>query len=180
MLNLIYDEKCGFKDYYITERNVKISLDHLFEVDYRSIPEEAFIEDDYKLPTEQDVENFYNYYKDKPEELREYLDACGELAILEEMTIEQYAHTVFKDICFPKKGESFHPGYFEMNNLRLEYIKNKKAKDPNYIKAGEVMEILNISRNTLSTYVKENKLEYIKEDGKQYKYLLSSVYNLLK
>ena len=47
------------------------------------------------------------------------------------------------------------------------------------MKANEVLKILRISRQTLSKYVKEGKIEAVKGENGQYHYKEESVYNLL-
>lgn len=198
MIKLVYDIRCGFKQLYMTEKDVEWFLDGLFD------PNASNWDDD---EPQQTAEDFYKESQHMTQsELEEYFTDIGVLGIIEEHTEEDYANTYFKDVC---TAQNCVPGFTKIYNLRVEYdptievrfCKNATADylEPHYykdgievdldnvnqynpwMKAGEVMELLGISRKVLSTYVKKGLIKTEPNyTGKQYRYDRESVLALKK
>lgn len=65
--------------------------------------------------------------------------------------------------------------------MKKEFLKDEKRNEEQNIslRASEVMSILNITRPTLTSYVKRGLIKIDKIINKQYRYNLKSVYELL-
>ena len=71
------------------------------------------------------------------------------------------------------------PGFFRIYNLRIvsDNIECKRTINK-VLKAAEVLRILGITRQTLTKYVKENKIQVSRQPNGQYLYNADSVYKL--
>lgn len=193
MIKLVYDIRCGFKQLYMTEKDAEWYLDNMFD------PEANDWDGDGPMPT---AEDFYKESQHMTQsELEEYFNETRVLGCIAECTEETYAHTFFKEIC---KAQNCVPGFTKIYNLRVEYdpaievkfindpeehclkphyYKNGVEVDPDqanpyrpWMKAGEAMEILGVSRKVLSTYVKKGLIKVEPNPvGKQYRYNRESI-----
>lgn len=193
MIKLVYDIRCGFKQLYVTEKDCAWYLDSFFD------PETANWDEDEPMPT---AEDFYEEVKRMTQaELRECFEDNGTLACIKECEEETCAKTYLKDVC---KEQNCFPGFTEVYNLRVEYdpaVEVRFAEDPEdhclvphyyrdgveidldradpyrpWMKAGEAMEILGVSRKVLSTYVKKGLIKVEPNPaGGQYRYDSESV-----
>jgi len=111
MLSLIYDIKCGFKELYITEKNLEEDLSYICSQDMLARGEHT--------PTE---EEYYKKLRAMDQiELEEELISNGTLGMIKENAQLNYAHNYFKDICFADKNSPAVPGYVKIYNLRIKY-----------------------------------------------------------
>lgn len=187
MLKLIYNVKCGFKELFITEKNLEEDLTSWIEIfnngmlDYA---EEIKKDDPDYEPIPYTEEELYEQYKDDPETL--VFDVFDSLIdFIQEATTLEYAKTYFKHICYENPENPFVPGYFEMTNLKLvledEPLKKYIRHNNESLKASEVMALLKISRPTLCHYVKKGLIKIdTNYTGKQYRYNKDSVLALMK
>jgi len=177
MIKLKYDVKCGWNQLYIVEKDLEMDITNMVIPDDDIVKQILADDPEYVKPTEQEI---YDGLKDLSD--KELLNTLKEdfgidSAIFEDR--EYYAHNYFKDIC---KKEGGLPGIFEISNIDILLVDNDPSS-PNYVpplRASEVMSILNITRQTLTSYVKRGliKLEP-NPNGKQYRYSAKSVYALL-
>lgn len=176
MLQLKYGVKCGWNQLYIVEKDLEFDISDLVIPSQDTLRQILDWEPDYVPLTE---EQFYSKYKDlKNKELIDFLiDECGiDYYLLYDR--ETYVHTYFAEIF---KQEGIYPGIFEINNAELLLIDNDKRNEEQNIslRASEVMSILNITRPTLTSYVKRGLIKIDKIINKQCRYNLKSVYELL-
>ena len=177
MIKLKYDVKCGWNQLYIVEKDIERDITNLVIPDDDIVEQILADDSEYVKPTEQEI---YDDLKDLSDKqlLDTLINDFGiDCAIFENK--EYYAHTYFKDIC---KKEGALPGIFEISNIDVLLVDNDPSS-ANYVpplRASEVMSILNITRQTLTSYVKRGliKLEP-NPNGKQYRYNAKSVYALL-
>ena len=180
MLKLVRDVKCGFKELFITEKDVASDLAIVLEMN-KDCLEDDVPEDEIEIfkagnPTTE--EELYNMFKDDIDGLLQYLDDHGLLESEEEAEIEYYGHTYFSAIC---KEEKCLPGYYEEDNYRLIYEPNVKSDFyfENAMTAQEVFKFLGINKQQLYYYVKTGKIkkEYNK-DATQVRYNKRDVYRI--
>lgn len=177
MIKLKYDIKCGWNQLYIVEKDLEMDITNLVIPDDDIVEQIKVDNPEYVKPTEQEI---YDDLKDLSDKqlLNILIEDFGiDSAIFEDR--EYYAHNYFKDIC---KKEGSLPGIFEISNIDVLLVDNDPSS-LNYVpplRASEVMNILNITRQTLTSYVKRGliKLEP-NPNGKQYRYSAKSVYALL-
>ena len=173
MLKLKYDVKCGWNQLYIVEKDIEQDISHLVGT-----------WDDGSVLFAKTEKEFYEKYKDRHD--LDLIDEFGLWDVLAETDITYYAHEYFEDICMKEKC---FPGLYKISNIEIvwtgsedgQHAESCYTKSPlKTLKASEVMNILDISRNTLSNYVKKG---LIKTDpnytGKQYRYLADSVFALM-
>ena len=177
MIKLKYDVKCGWNQLYIVEKDLEMDITNLVIPDDDIIAQIVSDDLEYVKPTEQEIYDSLKGLSDK-QLLDTLINDFGiDYSIFSDR--EYYAHTYFKDYC---KKENCLPGIFEMSNIDVLLVDNDPSS-PNYVpplRASEVMSILNITRQTLTSYVKRGliKLES-NPNGKQYRYNAKSVYSLL-
>ena len=187
MLKLVYNVKCGFKELFITEKNLEEDLTNWIEIFndgmLECVDEIRKDDPDYE-PIPYTEEELYEQYKDDPETL--IFDVFNGITdFIYEATTLEYAKTYFKHICYKDLENPFIPGYFEMTNLQLvledEPLKKYVEHSNESLKAKEVMALLKISRPTLCHYVKKGLIKIdTNYTGKQYRYNKESVLNLMK
>lgn len=188
MIKLKYDVKCGFNQIYIVEKDCEMDITFLVGT-----------WDEGNIPFAKTEKEFYEKYKDRHD-----LKVINEFGIWDLLAedIPYYGHTYFEDIC---KRQNCLPGLFKVSNIDIIYDETQKGETQDDIladtvfmpipefeddtistgvkslRASEVMALLDISRNTLSRYVKKGLLEVDKDyKGKQYRYSTSSVYQIYK
>ena len=177
MIKLKYDVKCGWNQLYIVEKDLEMNITNLVIPDDNIVEQIKIFNPEYIKPTEQEIYNSLKGLSDK-QILDTLIDDFGiDYSIFSDR--EYYAHTYFKEYC---KKENCLPGIFEMSNIDVLLVDNDPAS-PSYVpplRASEVMSILNITRQTLTSYVKRGLINLEPNpNGKQYRYNAKSVYALL-
>ena len=191
MLKLLYDVKCGFEELYVVKKNQEIDLTGWIDCwnemleEFPPIPEER--EAGYDNLDSISEEAIYNKYKDTPIKLLddEVFSSVSEI-ISEEITME-CINTYFRHICKVNLKNPICPEILELSSARLVLGDNDavthrltypiKSKS---LKAKEVMELLGISRQTLSNYVKQGLVKVDSTINGKYKYNKASVLALIK
>ncbi len=176
MLQLKYDVKCGWNQLYIIEKDCEMDITDLVIPDDDIVEQIKADEPEYIKPTEQEIYDSLKGLSNK-QLIDTLINAFGiDYYILYDR--ETYVHTYFAEIF---KQEGIYPGIFEINNAELLLIDNDKRKEEQNIslRASEVMSILNITRPTLTAYVKRGLIKIDKIINKQYRYNLKSVHALL-
>lgn len=185
MIKLIYDLKIGFKDYYLTEKDVGLDLADIIPANHQKLTK-AFFDSSFADEALKDMpcteEELYNKYKDNVNELVKFLEDIDYLSCIAEGDLEEAAHTTFSNIAFPKEGQGKYPGYWEPSNFRLEYNPNKKSSFQynNGLSGNKVCKLLNINRQQLHYYIKSGQIKKeFNEDGTKFTYNSEDVYNVL-
>jgi hypothetical protein len=191
MLKLIYDVKCGFDELYVVKKNQEIDLTGFVDCWNETLKDFPPLQEEYEAgydnldPTT--VEEVYNQYKDRPLQLLddERFTCVGEI-ISEEITME-CINTYFRHICKVNLKNPICPELLELSNVRLVLTGDKPlVANPVYptktksLKAKEVMELLKISRQTLSNYVKQGLIKVDSTINGKYRYNKDSVLALMK
>jgi hypothetical protein len=191
MLKLIYDVKCGFEELYVVKKNQEIDITSWIDTwnetleDFPPTEEERAAGYDNLDPTT--VEEVYNQYKDRPLQLLddERFTSVGE--IISEIITMECVHTYFKHICMVNLKNPICPELLELSNVKLVLTDETiAAVNPTPViktkslKAKEVMELLNISRQTLSNYVKQGLIKVDSTINGKYRYNKDSVLSLMK
>lgn len=191
MLKLIYDVKCGFEELYVVKKNQEIDLTGFVDCwnetleDFPPTEEERAAGYDNLDPTT--IEEVYNQYKDRPLQLLddERFTCVGEV-ISEEMTME-CINTYFRHICKVNLKNPICPELLELSNVRLvltdettAVVNSTPIIKTKSLKAKEVMELLKISRQTLSNYVKQGLIKVDSTINGKYRYNKESVLSLMK
>ena len=177
MIKLKYDVKCGWNQLYIVEKDLEMDITDIVMPNDDMVEQIKVDNPEYVKPTEQEIYDSLKGLSDK--QLLDILIDDFKIDYSVFLDREYYAHTYFKDYC---KKENCLPGIFEISNIDVLLVDNEPSS-PNYVpplRASEVMSILNITRQTLTSYVKRGliKLEP-NPNGKQYRYNAKSVYSLL-
>lgn len=164
MLKLKYDVKCGWNQLYVVEKDVE------FDISFLCDRESMNLDEDDEIPTEQEL---YEKYKDWHTD--ELIEELGLDWVIYDTTIEDYAHGFFKEVY---ESQHCFPGICKISNIDLilldDNVDESDLKSLKYLRAGEVLSELNISRSTLTNYIKRGLLKTIKVDG-QYRYETKSV-----
>jgi len=156
MLNLVYDIKCGYDKLYIVEKNCRYSLD----VFCKDKSEHAV----YKMLS--------GLEQDELEEVLVYEGVLND--IINKSKLDCYNK-------YFKASHKQYPDVVKITNIKVAIGSDvEEEQKPDTLRAGDVMDILNISRQTLSRYVKEGLIKATKlyENG-QYTYDTESVYKLI-
>ena len=164
MLKLKYDVKCGWNQLYVVEKDVE------FDVSFLCNKEAMNLDEDDEILTEQELYDKYkNLHNDK------LLNELGVDMLLYDITVEDYAHGLFKEVY---ESQHCFPGICKISNIDLILLDDNTdesdLKNLKYLRAGEVLSELNISRSTLTNYIKRGLLKTIKING-QYRYETESV-----
>lgn len=191
MLKLIYDVKCGFDELYVVKKNQEIDItswiDNWNETleDFPPTEEERVAGYDNLDPTT--VEEVYEQYKEAPLKLLddERFTSVGE--IISEVITMECVHTYFKHICMVNLKNPICPELLELSNVKLvltdaaaPVINPVSVIKTKSLKAKEVMELLCISRQTLSNYVKQGLIKVDSTINGKYRYNKDSVLALMK
>lgn len=191
MLKLIYDVKCGFEELYVVKKNQELDITGWIDCwnetleDFPPKPEEREAGYDNLDPTT--AEEVYNQYKDTPLKLLddERFTSVGEI-ISEEITME-CINTYFRHICKVNLKNPICPGFLELSSVSLALVDEDATTVAKVVypiktkslKAKEVMELLGISRQTLSNYVKQGLVKVDSTINGKYKYNKESVLALM-
>lgn len=189
MLKLLYDLKVGFNDFYLTVKDKEFDLSGVLTINKRMLldaSKDGLDDEEMQMSmkepmTEKDL--YDTLQADDRGLLDGYLEDHGYFDILYEDDIREYAHTVFKHICFQKDKESIYPGIWEPSNLRLVYDPTVEADADLYnaFTAKEVCDLLQINRQQLYYYVKTGKIKKLPKPGsKQFLYDINDVYEFVE
>ena len=164
----------------MTEKDCEYDLSCILDF-YEDNPEDRdlAIADGCWVPRNE--KDLYYYYIDKDsQELFDTLKGQGIIDIIEESTLADASETFFREMCYDANNKkTCVPGFFRIYNLRIVSDNVECRRTINKVlKAAEVLRILGITRQTLTKYVKENKIQVSRQPNGQYLYNADSVYKL--
>lgn len=173
MLKLKYDVKCGWNQLYIVEKDIETDISFLVGKG-----------DDGCVNYAKTEKKFYEKYKDRHDSKLIYEFGLEDIIYDKEYYTETFFLEVYKNI-------KSLPTIFKVLNINIIWngfedgkradalysaVSCEDLKRLNTLRAGEVMDMLNISRNTLCSYVKKGLIKIDPNyKGKQYRYLADSV-----
>ena len=124
-----------------------------------------------RIDQDSELENFSNMNQ---EELARYL-----LDLLDYDMTHDYIEDFFSDKLIHDRSFIDKVDILDISNVRIKKIGKSSARS-SFMKAAEVMKLLDITRPTLCKYVKEGKIKTDACVNGQYRYNKESVYALIK
>lgn len=125
MLKAVFDEECGFDDYYIVQKDVEMELSSAIFGYINMIKEEKGEEPLQELTPEIEAE-WFDKYRGHPRKLINSVLGLGDC--ISDMSREAYSHGIFNDICF-NSGEPSMCEYYKMRNIRLKLDDSPSTDD---------------------------------------------------